>query len=108
MQRQYSGTAGRIENCQLGVFLAYSSPRGRVPLDRELYLPRTWCDDLARRREAGIDDAVRLATKPALGLQMLARAIDAGVPAKRVTADEAYGKNSKFRLWLPPRGSTHC
>ncbi|GAB3837494.1 hypothetical protein GCM10027610_039680 [Dactylosporangium cerinum] len=55
VQRQYSGTAGRIENCQLGVFLAYASPRGRVLLDRELHLPRTWCDDLPQRREAGVD-----------------------------------------------------
>ncbi|GAB3853129.1 hypothetical protein GCM10027610_082570 [Dactylosporangium cerinum] len=85
------------------MFLAYSSPRGRVLLDRELYLPRTWCDDLARRREAGIDDAVRFATKPALGLQMLARAVDAGLPAKWVTGDEAYGKDGKFRLWLQQR-----
>ena len=103
VQRQYSGTAGRIENCQLGVFLGYSSPRGRVLLDRELYLPRTWCDDLPRRREAGINHDVRFATKPALGLRMLARAIDAGLPAKWVTADEAYGKDSKFRLWLQQR-----
>ncbi|MEV0136289.1 IS701 family transposase [Dactylosporangium sp. NPDC050688] len=103
VQRQYSGTAGRVENCQLGVFLAYSSPRGRVLLDRELYLPRTWCDDLARRREAGIGDAVRFATKPALGLQMLARAVDGGLPAKWVTGDEAYGKDGKFRLWLQQR-----
>lgn len=103
VQRQYSGTAGRIENCQLGVFLAYASPRGRVLLDRELYLPRTWCDDLPRRREAGIGDEVRFATKPALGLRMLSRAIEAGLPAKWVTADEAYGKDAKFRLWLQQR-----
>lgn len=82
VQRQYSGTAGRVENCQLGVFLAYASSKGRALVDRELYLPRTWCDDQARRREAGIDDAVRFATKPALGLRMLARAVDAELPAK--------------------------
>lgn len=103
VQRQYSGTAGRVENCQLGVFLSYASSRGRVLLDRELYLPRTWCDDLARRREAGIGGEVRFATKPALGLRMLARAIEAGMPAKWVTADEAYGKDGKFRGWLQQR-----
>ncbi|MFD0586313.1 IS701 family transposase [Dactylosporangium darangshiense] len=103
VQRQYSGTAGRVENCQLGVFLAYASPHGRVLLDRELYLPRTWCDDQARRREAGIGDEVRFATKPALGLRMLARALDAGLPANWVTGDEAYGKDGKFRLWLQQR-----
>ncbi|WP_426514690.1 IS701 family transposase [Dactylosporangium sp. McL0621] len=103
VQRQYSGTAGRVENCQLGVFLAYASPRGRLLLDRELYLPRTWCDDLPRRRDAGIGDEVRFATKPALGLGMLARTMDAGLPAKWVTADEAYGKDAKFRHWLQQR-----
>lgn len=107
VQRQYSGTAGRVENCQLGVFLAYASPRGRVLLDRELYLPRTWCEDQSRRREAHIGDDVRFATKPALALRMLARTLDAGLnagPAARwVTADEAYGKDSKFRFWLQHR-----
>jgi len=103
VQRQYSGTVGRVENCQLGVFLAYASPRGRVLLDRELYLPRSWCDDLPRRREAGIADEVRFATKPALGLRMLARTLDAGMPVKWVTADEAYGKDAKFRGWLQQR-----
>ena len=103
VQRQYSGTAGRVENCQLGVFLAYATSRGRVLLDRELYLPRTWCEDQDRRREAGIGDEVGFATKPALGLAMLGRAFDAGLPAQWVTADEAYGKDSKFRLWLQKR-----
>jgi SRSO17 transposase len=99
-QRQYSGTAGRVENAQVGVFLAYASPRGRVLLDRELYLPRSWCEDLPRRREAGIEDEVRFATKPALGLRMLARTLETGLPVKWVTADEAYGKDAKFRGWL--------
>jgi SRSO17 transposase len=71
VQRQYSGTAGRTENCQLGVFLAYASPHGRTLIDRELYLPRGWCDDPARREEAGIAASVGFATKPALGLRML-------------------------------------
>ncbi|WP_433394022.1 IS701 family transposase [Micromonospora sp. KLBMP9576] len=100
VQRQYSGTAGRTENCQLGVFLAYASPAGRTLIDRELYLPRGWCDDPARRAEAGIAANVEFATKPALGLRMVERAIVAGLPARWVTADEAYGQDSKFRTWL--------
>ena len=59
MQRQYSGTAGRIENCQIGVFLAYASAKGRTLLDRELYLPQVWVDDRERRREAGVPEECR-------------------------------------------------
>jgi SRSO17 transposase len=103
VQRQYSGTAGRTENCQLGVFLAYVTPHGRTLIDRELYLPQGWCNDAARRAKAAVPTHVRFATKPALGLQMLRRAIDAGLPAQWVTADDAYGKDSKFRLWLQER-----
>jgi hypothetical protein len=103
VQRQYSGTAGRNENCQLGVFLSYASVHGRTLIDRELYLPQKWCADQARRAEAGIDPAVRFATKPALGLRMPQRAIDAGVPASWVTADEAYGQDGKFRAFLQQR-----
>jgi SRSO17 transposase len=104
VQRQYSGTAGRVENCQLGVFLAYASRHGRTLVDRELYLPQKWCADPARRTEAGIPTSVTFATKPMLGLRMLGRALDAGVlPARWVTADEAYGQDSKFRAWLQHR-----
>ena len=103
VQRQYSGTAGRVENCQLGVFLAYASPKGRALLDRELYLPKSWTDDRDRCREAGIPDDVQFATKPELARLMLGRALDAGVPAAWVTADEAYGKDGKFRDWLEQR-----
>jgi SRSO17 transposase len=103
VQRQYSGTAGRTENCQLGVFLAYASSRGRTLIDRELYLPRGWCQDDARRAEAAIGPQVDFAIKPALGLRMLARALDAGLPARWVSADEAYGNDSKFRAWLQHR-----
>jgi hypothetical protein len=78
VQRQYSGTAGRTENCQLGVFMAYASRHGRTLIDRELYLPRGWCDDAARREEAGIARSIGFATKPALGLRMLERAIPQG------------------------------
>jgi SRSO17 transposase len=103
VQRQYSGTAGRVENCQLGVFLAYASVHGRTLIDRELYLPQGWCADTGRRREAAVPADVAFATKPMLGLAMLARAIDAGLPARWVSADEAYGKDAKFRLWLQSR-----
>jgi len=103
VQGQYSGTAGRVENCQLGVFLAYASSRGRALVDRALYLPQQWCADPDRRSEAGIDPAVRFATKPALALAMIEQALDAGMPASWVTADEAYGQDSKFRLGLQKR-----
>jgi len=103
VQRQYSGTAGRVENCQLGVFLAYASSKGRALVDRELYLPERWCADLARRAEAGVAAQVSFATKPAQGLAMLERAVHGGLPARWVTADEAYGKDAKFRAWLQRR-----
>ncbi len=100
VQRQYSGTAGRIENCQIGVFLAYASPRGRAFLDRELYLPRAWADDPERRRAAGVPAAVAFQTKPQLARRMLERAFAAGAPAAWVTGDEVYGNNGRFRRWL--------
>jgi SRSO17 transposase len=102
--RQYSGTAGRIENCQIGVFLAYAARRGRTFLDRELYLPRAWIDDRARCAEAGIGPEVPFRTKPELALAMLARALDAGVPAGWVAADEIYGQHAGLRLALEERG----
>ena len=101
VQRQYSGTAGRIENCQLGVFLTYVTPTGRALLDRELYLPEhSWCADRDRCREAGIDDDVSFATKPELAQRMLARLLDAGIEVGWFTADEAYGDNPGLRTWL--------
>jgi SRSO17 transposase len=103
VQRQYSGTAGRIENCQLGVFLAYTTSKGRTLIDRELYLPKSWTGDRDRCREAAIPDEVEFATKTVLAQDMLARALDAGVPAGWATADEAYGKDCKFRTWLEHR-----
>lgn len=101
--RQYSGTAGRIENAQVGVFLAYASERGRAFLDRALYLPEAWLADRSRCREAGIPDEVGFATKPRLARDMLARALDAAVPAAWVTADEIYGNDSTLRSWLQGR-----
>ena len=103
VQRQYSGTAGRIENCQLGVFLAYATGKGRALVDRELYLPKSWTDDRDRCRDAAVPDDVQFATKPELARLMLGRALDAGVPAAWVTADEAYGRDGKFRGWLEQR-----
>ena len=85
VQRQYSGTAGRIENCQIGVFLTYASAEGRTLLDRELYLPRVWVDDLERRREAGVPEKVAFRTKPQLARRMLERALESGVPFGWVT-----------------------
>jgi SRSO17 transposase len=101
VQRQYSGTAGRVENCQLGVFLAYAAPDGnRALIDRELYLPESWTSDRDRCREAGIVDDVAFATKPELARKMLERAVAAGVPFAWFTADEAYGQNPGLRDWL--------
>jgi SRSO17 transposase len=100
VQRQYSGTAGRIENCQVGVFLAYASRRGRALVDRELYLPKEWAADHARRGEAHVPEGVSFATKPMLAQHMLERAVDAGVPARWVTGDEVYGGDARLRAWL--------
>jgi SRSO17 transposase len=102
--RQYSGTAGRIENCQVGVFLAYATRAGRTFLDRELYLPRAWIDDRERRAAAGVEPEVAFATKPELALTMLTRALDAGVPAGWVTGDEVYGQSYRVRAALEARG----
>ena len=101
--RQYSGTAGRIENCQIGVFLAYATRAGRTFLDRELYLPKGWTEDRDRCREAGIGDEVAFATKPELASTMITRALDAGVPAGWVTGDEVYGQHAGLRRTLEER-----
>lgn len=101
--RMYSGTAGRIENCQIGVFLGYATAGGRTFLDRELYLPKTWADDRERRAEAWVDEEVEFATKPELAMEMIARALDAGVPAGWVTGDEVYGQHSRLRRMLEER-----
>ena len=98
--RQYSGTAGRIENCQIGVFLAYASPRGRAFLDRALYLPKAWIQDAPRREEAGIPSEAAFATKGDLAQAMLARVFAADVPAAWVTGDEVYGNDGDLRRWL--------
>ncbi len=100
VQRQYSGTAGKRENCQIGVFLAYATRTGRAFLDRELYLPQAWADDAARRQEAGVPEEVRFATKPQLARRMLERAVTVAVPAGWVAGDEAYGDDPDLRRWL--------
>ena len=101
--RQYSGTAGKIENCQIGVFLAYASTHGHTLLDRELYLPQEWTDDRERCHRAGIPHERAFATKPALARQMLQRAFDAGVILAWVTGDSVYGDDRALRLWLEER-----
>jgi SRSO17 transposase len=98
VQRQYSGTAGRIENCQIGVFLAYAAARGHTFLDRALYVPEEWAQDQPRRRAAGIPKEIRFATKPALARQMIERALVNGVPARWVSGDSVYGHDGKLRL----------
>jgi SRSO17 transposase len=89
--RQYSGTAGKVENCQIGVGLSDASPLGHALLARELYRPKAWTAAGARCRQAGIPADRPFATKPQLAQQMLNRAFRAGVPAKRVTGDSIYG-----------------
>ena len=103
VQRQYSGTAGRVENCQVAVFLSYSSPAGHALIDRELYLPRSWTADPARCAAAGIPAGTAFATKPGLARRMLGRALDAGTPATWVTGDEVYGADPGLRADLERR-----
>jgi SRSO17 transposase len=98
--RQYSGTAGKVDNCQIGVFLAYASRLGYTLLDRELYLPKEWANDPPRCRQAGIPEDRRCTTKPQLAQPMLARACTAGVPAQWVTGDSVYGADRRLRMWL--------
>jgi len=98
--RQYRGTAGKVEDCQIGVFLGYASPLGHALLDRELYLPEEWTDDRKRCRQAGIPEERRFATKPQLAQQMLARTLAARVPARWVTGDSVYGNDRRLRMWL--------
>jgi SRSO17 transposase len=107
VQRQYSGTAGRIENCQLGVFLAYASRHGHALVDRELYLPEGWTADRQRCRVAGIPEHVEFHTKPQLARVMLERALDAGVRCGWVTGDEVYGGDNRLRRWLEDHDVPH-
>jgi SRSO17 transposase len=103
VKRQDCGTAGKRENCQVGVFLAYASPAGRTFLDRELYLPEEWANDAERREEAGVPTTVAFATKPKLARHMLTRTVEGGVPAGWVTADSVYGADYQLRQDLVKR-----
>jgi len=97
VKRQYTGTAGKIENCQVGVFLSYAAPGGRAFLDRRLYLPKEWCADEERRRGAQVPDEVTFKTKPELAVEMLEHAWRQGVPMAWVTGDEVYGDAPRVR-----------
>ncbi len=100
VQRQYCGALGKVDNCQVGVLLAYASATGAAFIDRELYLPASWASDAERRAEAGVPPAVRFRTKPELLRAMLERLAEAGVPIPWVTADEEYGSAPALRAWL--------
>jgi SRSO17 transposase len=104
VQRQYTGTAGRVENAQVAVYLVYATDAGHGVIDRELYLPRAWIEDPERCRAAGVPDQVGFASKPALATRMLTRALDVGVPAAWVAGDEVYGANPGLRAELEGRG----
>jgi SRSO17 transposase len=105
--RQYTGTAGRVENCQVGVFLAYASRHGTALIDRALYLPEEWAGDPGRRREAGVPEGIGFASKPGLARGMLERAFGAGVKAAWVTGDAVYGSDGGLRRWLEGRGQPY-
>ena len=103
VKRQYTGTAGRIENSQVGVFLCYASNKGAALVDRELYLPEEWAADAERRRAAQVPEETEFATKPELARRMIERALQAGAPCSWVAGDEVYGNNSKLRQWMKER-----
>jgi SRSO17 transposase len=107
VQRQYSGTAGRIENCQIGVFLAYAAAHGHTFLDRTLYLPEEWAGNKQRRHTVGVPEEVRFATKPVLARQRIERALDNGVSARWVSGDSVCGNDGKLRLWLQEQHLAH-
>src|SRR5688500_2108677 len=100
---QYTGTAGKRENCQVGVFVCYSSRKGAAFIDRALYLPEEWTDDAWRLSEAGVPEGVGFATKGELAKEMLQRAFEAGVPVRWVVADTVYGMTRGLRRWLEKR-----
>ena len=117
VQRQYSGTAGRVENSQVGVFLAYAGARGRTLLDRELYLPQVWAEDRERRREAGVPEYVEFRTKPQLAQLMLERAVESGFPsaglletrstAATATCGGGWRRRASPTCW-PSRATSSC
>ncbi len=105
--RQYSGTAGRIENCQIGVFLTYATPKGYTFLDRQLYLPKEWTDDKERCQDADVPKKVGFSTKPKIARAMLDRAFSAGVPCRWVTGDAVYGNDRSLQMWLQEQSVAH-
>ena len=105
--RQYSGTAGRIENSQIGAFAAYASRYGHALIDRRLYLPKSWANDPERRAKAHIPESVEFATKPAMAREMIARLLDEGTPCAFVLADAVYGSDHQFRRMLEDRGQPY-
>src|SRR5260221_4144847 len=105
---QYCGLTGRVENCQVGVFLSYVTARGHALIDRELYLPEDWCSDLPRRQAAHIPDHVPFATKPELGRRMIQRAQEAHLPIRWVVADTVYGHSPDLRLFLEEQGCAYA
>jgi len=105
--RQYSGTAGRIENSQVGVFLAYASRFGQALIDRRLYLPESWAKDDARRSKAHVPEAIAFATKTEIARELISAALDAGAPCAYVLADAAYGSDSRLRRMLEERGQSY-
>jgi SRSO17 transposase len=105
---QYCGISGRVENCQVGVFLSYVSALGHALIDRDLYLPEDWCADPLRRQQAHIPETVAFATKPELAQRMLARALSAGVPGRWVVADSVYGHSPDLRTFLQEHGYAYA
>jgi SRSO17 transposase len=100
VKRQYSGTAGRIENCQIGVFLTYVSSKGHTPIDRRLYIPQDWFDNQERCEKAGVPKTALFQTKPQMALEMIQNATSAGIAYSWVTGDCVYGDYRTIRLWL--------
>lgn len=100
VQRQYTGTVGKIANCQIGVFLTYASKKGHAAIDRRLYIPKVWCEDGERRMEAGIPPELKFQTKPEMAHEMLRNATEIGVPYRWVTGDCVYGDYDVLREWL--------
>jgi SRSO17 transposase len=107
VKKQYCGTTGRVENCQVGVVLTYDTQRGHIPIDRELYIPEDWIEDRERCREAGIADTVQFRPKWELALEMLKRAVEAGIIFLWVVADTVYGQAVELRTWLEKQGTAY-
>lgn len=107
VSRQYSGTAGRVENCQIGVFVGYASRFGQALIDRQLYLPKVWAEDAARRTKVHVPEDIEFATKPAMARAMISRALDMIGPCAFVLADALYGSDYKFRKMLQDRGQPY-